>query len=500
MIDIRKALENDKTPLYRYVSAFVFIVALRNFLELFSDHSILIVNEFLHYSLFYVSFVSSMILLIRLFTAEKYNIIVKAVLAGFIIVISPPILDLIISGGKGFDIGYVQVDTWKEVFYQFVSFWGGLGSKGATLGIKIEVLCVIFTVVWTGKRRYGFFVLKAVFAGLLVYTLFFLYSVAPSLLRYFAGFVLYKGNIGTSTLIEFFMLFSLIQLLFLWWRWRPEIFRTFFKSVPYFRILHYVFMPFIGIILARHSFNLLYPLSGDGLLRLLYLILAVIFSCLYALNVNNEWDTDIDKLVNPGRVTVIRAFGAENYRRMGLVFFVLAVMFSLMVSFESFVFVLLFNGVYYLYSSPPFRLKRIPVFSKLLIGLNTWILVLSGWVFAGADIHKFPFRYTVLFVFVYGLAVNFIDIKDYEGDKAVGIATLPVILGLEKSKFVIAILLFLAFAGAPFLLGYWHGIILTGPAGILAFILTFRKNYRDRTIMILYVLTITLGLVFYKFV
>lgn len=98
----------------------------------------------------------------------------------------------------------------------------------------------------------------------------------------------------------------------------------------------------------------------------------------------------------------------------------------------------------YAYSVPKIRLKKYPVIKgSALITHTVFLPVLAGAFLAGKDV----FSYCSIMVPVYfmGLAVHTVqDIGDVLGDLAVGDRTLPLILGLRKSVWLVLALLTIA--------------------------------------------------------
>jgi 4-hydroxybenzoate polyprenyltransferase len=146
-------------------------------------------------------------------------------------------------------------------------------------------------------------------------------------------------------------------------------------------------------------------------------------------------------------------------------------------------------GNYFLYSIPPLRFKRIPFFSKGIISLNCIAMMLAGYTFAGKELRTFPVN-IILFVLIFFTAcINFIDIKDYEGDKAEGIKTLPVLLGLKWSKRVIGFFFIIAYALFPYLIGPRSVFPVSILFGVAIFFAINAKQYKERIIFLLYLIS-----------
>jgi 4-hydroxybenzoate polyprenyltransferase len=172
-----------------------------------------------------------------------------------------------------------------------------------------------------------------------------------------------------------------------------------------------------------------------------------------------------------------------------------------MVHFRAFFFILLFCGNYFLYSMPPLRLKRIPFFSKLFISLNSLILVLLGYATVCGSFTGFPKLLIAYFLVLFTAAINFIDIKDFEGDRENGIGTLPVLLGLKRAKVVIGMFVMVTYLALILIFKKPYVLVPLGILGSLQFALINRKQYSENLVFAVYLLSLILALthiVFFK--
>lgn len=146
-------LENSRYPFFYFIMTFLCAINLRNFLESFSSNlsfSDFSLNPIIHFDLSYVCLALSLILFISLAVKKSVVKISRVVLTLFVIVISPPILDLIISGGRGYNIAYLCPDFDGSLVYRFFTFFGPMfrmnnlsAPMGVTPGMKIEIALVL---------------------------------------------------------------------------------------------------------------------------------------------------------------------------------------------------------------------------------------------------------------------------------------------------------------------------------------------------------------------
>ena len=160
-----------------------------------------------------------------------------------------------------------------------------------------------------------------------------------------------------------------------------------------------------------------------------------------------------------------------------------------MTGMREFEIILVFMANYFLYSMPPLRLKRVPVFSKLVIGVNSLLTFILGYGFFTGQT-MVPIVFPVFFLVFLAASANFIDLKDRDGDIAAGIKTLPVIVGMPLAQKFIGGAFFLTYlaAYAVFSLAGCFWICLG--AGALQFVLVNRRDYDERLVLAVHVLSL----------
>ena len=97
----------------------------------------------------------------------------------------------------------------------------------------------------------------------------------------------------------------------------------------------------------------------------------------------------------------------------------------------------------------------------------------------------------ILFI-LFTMAANFIDLKDYEGDKAGGIKTLPTLLGLKKAKLYIGVFFLLNYLMIMKFVKEWYFVLIFAFIGLLQFYLINRNKYEEKYVMYLYIMTVLL--------
>lgn len=257
------------------------------------------------------------------------------------------------------------------------------------------------------------------------------------------------------------------------------------------RILHYVALSGLGIALAAQS-----GADWQAPIRLLHYglwVLALVYAAVFAVVTNDIEDIEADRISNGMRPLVRGAISRKHYLYAGIICQIVA---FLLAGFSGLV---MFSGItgvslgYWIYSCRPIRLKRFPLIAKLLIGLNSLVVALAGFVLAGGSIFHFPWVWIFYIVVPLSLAANFVDLKDAEGDGMTGVKTLPVMFGLQKARLIIVFFTLFTYVWGGLLLGIvWVYPLMFLLAGLHTWLL-YRQPYHEQWVFMVY-LTALFGL------
>jgi 4-hydroxybenzoate polyprenyltransferase len=213
---------------------------------------------------------------------------------------------------------------------------------------------------------------------------------------------------------------------------------------------------------------------------------------------NNVEDVQIDKVSNKNRPLVLGTMDHGLYKQISWIMLVLALATGAMVDIRMGVMVFVFIAAYWLYSMPPWRLKRVPVFSKFLLAFCSLVMVILGYYFVSSLV-LIPAKAAWFILIGIALVLNFIDIKDYKGDLKEGIKTVPVLLGLKRSKRIVGSLTIAAYLGLGLLVGnYWFTFTCL-VLGIVQYLLIIRETYKEKWVMLIHLLTL-MGLIVYLYI
>lgn len=365
-------IEEEKTPLKRYVFLFCAILALRLTLEFFSNNRLFTLADIIHIGLWFVFIVLAFLIQLQWFSGEAPQKVVKLVVTCFSIALTAPVIDMIASYGTGVKMNYLSLNNWKDVLYAYFTIGGPSLSRGATLGIRIEIVVLVlasFNYVFAKTRR----VLRAVLAGVLIYTVLFLSGTIPflmtSLMRYLH--LSYATNDTSTSLLLLLLDGILVFILFL--RLYPSACMTILKTVDWYSVFIAVVLFCIGGFQALKQYPDNWKLDPSTLLMFPLLVYLIAVFCFYFYYIRYK----------QGKPD-IRGYSVEN-----TVFLMLFTV-SIAVSYKTFWISMLLWGILFLLYEPPLFLTRFVFLRILLLGIFPLGIVLGGFVSFGAPLIGFP--------------------------------------------------------------------------------------------------------------
>lgn len=268
----------------------------------------------------------------------------------------------------------------------------------------------------------------------------------------------------------------------------PVITREIFSDLRLMRILHYIALAFFGFALYFSNQDVApYFSQQQQWLVFPLFITALVYAAVFAIITNNIADIETDKISNTERPLIKGTVKQTPYLLAGFFCLSYALICSLLVNRTMFYSILIISAGYYIYSCKPFRLKRIPFVAKLLIGFNSLVVAVCGFVLAGGRLIDFPVTWAVFIVLPLSLAANFVDIKDTAGDGKTGIKTLPVILGERRAIHLIVFFTFCTYLMAAVIINLLWVYPLCAIMAILHIVLLYRKPYNEKPIFLIYI-------------
>ena len=148
-------VEGNNTSFNRYLFLFAAILTIRLALEFFSSHRLFRIDDILHIGLWFIFIVLAFIIQLQFFSGEKMIRVAKLAIVFFSIALTAPLIDLLITGGVGAKMNYLSLRSWKDVLWSYITIGGSSFSRGATIGIRIEIVLLVlasFNYVRTKRK------------------------------------------------------------------------------------------------------------------------------------------------------------------------------------------------------------------------------------------------------------------------------------------------------------------------------------------------------------
>lgn len=258
------------------------------------------------------------------------------------------------------------------------------------------------------------------------------------------------------------------------------------KDIRIERILHYFVVTAFGYVLFQYEHKVKIHVEYSKILEGIIYFFSLFYAAFFAIATNNEADIEIDKISNKNRPLVKKTVNIKEYRIVAYFSLILSFGISIILGTHYFLCVFGLSLIYFLYSCKPFRFKKYVIFAKFLIGINTFLCALTGFVSVGGSVFDFPFFWTFFILVPIALLANFIDLKDVEGDGKNGIQTIPVLFGIKATLQFLSFIIFICylFVFFYFEIVWFLGILI--PLVIIHLYLLWHKPYKEKPLFYLH--------------
>lgn len=465
------------------VTFFALIIArltVENTLGLFQEHPLFFFFfEFTHTLLFFLCSFILLIPVVRFAGATDLKKAVNILFSGFLIILTPPILDTLIIG-RGRFWSFYEFDGLLGLFQRFYTLFGDTPDIGITYGVRIEVVLVTL-----GIACYAYIKTKEMkrvaLAALFTYTILFILGTFPSWVtllilsptkdlfaitgtdvaalflspEHILGRDLnnFRSVLNFKMSLVYSVFLSILATLFLF-RHFPRYFWALIRNARFPQLTYHGGLLFLGITLAFFFSDDSFRPTFFSLLSIIVLLLAVECAWLASVVVNDIHDIAIDTVTNPLRPLIKETIPQELYILFGVLFFIASLIFAGIVSFSALFILASYQALAWIYSAPPLRLKQYPIIATLFASAAGILILIIGFISATEthNINRLPLPLLVYLFIAYFLVLPIKDFKDIVGDKKDHILTIPVLLGESLAKHVIGSALFLFYIGSPLLL------------------------------------------------
>lgn len=427
-----------KKSIWTIVSMIFINSLVRSFLEFFSNPEIggMISPWYttLEYLIFFTTMTVGLGIIVGLLTKESFVRTTARVAKFLPIILIAPIIDLIVSQGSGICMSYISSQGPRLVF-DFFTFGGVFKTCGITIGMRIEILLIILGLgygIWKKTSSLP----KAILGTILSYIFIFLNGAIPGIFG--IVFTNIESFVFTLARIHFLTLVGLLT--FAWMRTAAKEFWSWtYYSIGRFQILFYYLV--LGMVGVFWSYSI--HATVPSILVIITSIVVILLNCFTSGIVNDIADQSIDAIAHPTRPLGSGQISLEHYRSLGIIFFVLATIGSLFVSYPFFLFMLGFQCLYAAYSLVGIRWKKHFISSSLSIGGIALCVILAGYFIAtpAAPITEISQLHLLIIFVTVVIISNAKDFADVKGDKPNNIQTLPVVFGKKNANIILTVIL-----------------------------------------------------------
>src|SRR3989344_6104737 len=404
--------------------------------------------------------------LLRYFLGVETKKIFSALLFGYFLVITPPIIDHVISGGGGF-WSFYKFDSLRGLGERFLTFFGDRWDLGITYGVRFEVAAAlvfifIYSLIKTSEENFKFEILNfKMISKFLNFINSVLFQNSKFKIQYSSIFTLgfSKGflavrdvdiaqmflspvkifsreiaEIKSALSIKMVLIYSLmlfaVSVIYLYREYKNKLLAIIRNSRPPQLIYHLgLFFVGMGIFIAFQGTAPEITLFNLSALALL--IISIAGSWIASVIINDIEDEKIDQKTNPNRPFIKKVFVLEEYRKIGQGIFWVSVIFAAFVSLKIALLLVAYQAIAFLYSSWPLRLKRFPFVSTFVSAIASLMILFSGFILVSPEqnIKNLPNNIIILLVIGFTLSLPVKDFKDIEGDGKEGVFTIPIFFG-----------------------------------------------------------------------
>ncbi len=510
------SVENQKLNIFVWIITLLSIILARNFLEGILERGHIVglasqpytsyINFFIHFPFFFISLLLGLTIILRYLTREKVEKILHIVIPFAFIIILPPIIDFIVTNGKGSILTYMVSS--RDSYLLLTRFFNPFAEiKGLTYGVRIEVFvgCLLTLAYVFIKTKnilkallgsLGFYLIVVIWASLPVIIANLLHpllrgEITPALpyLRIFRSGGLVQTESQKLSLINLFLF--IICLLWIYYLYNKRKFLAALSNIRPLRSIHYCGMVLFGVFIGYMIFKDTYviPFSNPfDYFAIAGLVMSMFFAFQCAITINDIFDITGDRISNGKRPLVKGTFTEKEYIILAAFFFITALLFSFSVRPFASILILFFTVLSFIYSAPPLRLKRFFPLSTFILAfaaLSSMYLGFSIFAFEKTT-YVFPLRITFLVLLVFTLSFAVKDLKDFKGDKKMRVFTIPTVFGQRKGKFIIAILMLISYLSVPLITRIYWIFIPSTIIGIFTCSLILSKRPRESLMFIAY--------------
>lgn len=473
-------IESTKISFPIFIGSFFSLVIIRTMIDGFGTTIFDLPNYtglLLVMPLFYLNVLLAFLIIFSVFVRRPLRKLAPVALYGLLLIFVPPILDLFLPKKPSPPFLLLGTDNF---FQKFATFLFDPSALSLTWGSKVQlILFVVFIIVYIAIQTRNFW--RTIWGGIVTYvTIFFLAALIP--LASILILSLQKGVLSASTIevlnfvvnsqnsllvsyedpvvysgvfISLVSIPLLAFLLFIFCRLTmPKKLSALYTAIRPTRLFAQFALLGIGCFFALAQSHRLDIFTPQLILSSVVAGLAIFFSWIFSVFLNDIADIDIDRVTNPLRPLPQRIIQPGELKYFAIAAAIVTLLCALALGYKIFFLFSVTLAIGYLYSTPPFRLKKWLFVSNIAMGTTGTILFAAGFLLFNPNntLVNLPPAITILVFVVMTLLASVKDLKDYAGDLAGGAHTVLTVWGLKKGKLIIALMAFVAIMLFPILL------------------------------------------------
>jgi len=509
-------LLETKISIVSWICTFLSIIFLRVFEEQFIARSQKLLGyqlaiEYIHNLYFFLIAFLLIWLFLSLYLRIKIIKLSYLMIWASLLILLPPILDMLKTKGDVFWSFYVIGDA-NNLGRQFVTVFGDFPSGIVYFGTKIAfIIAILFVAIAVFLKTKNF--LKTVLGAFSAYVILFFMGSFPTLFVFAYNFVFGHQKVSEIRGFEiarffgspqnilginssdfmyafpykvelFYFPFLIFLLTMLFYLAKKNKLFAVIKNFRYPQMAYHAGLFFLGMGLGYLNFRENFEISVFSLVSMLNLVLSIWLAWIASVVANDIYDFEIDKISNPDRPLPKEVYAVSEYAQLGIVCFLLSLLGGITIGFNFFALLLVYQIIAWFYSAPPFRLKKFPVVAAFVSSLASLMVIFLGYILMSPDqtIYTLSWRIILLLVICYTIAIPIKDFKDIEGDKRYGIWTIPVIFGKRNARLIVAIAHFCSYILSVFFLNEMKLFFWAIVFGVINYAIVISKKIDPRRI------------------
>ena len=466
-------------------------------------------NYFLHYNSFYFLIFASLPLVLFLFLRKNASISLcyKLGALAMTLIWVGPLFDYFVVGS--FEMFYPR-DPLSVVCNIHHLADPSYNYEGLSKGMRLEII-----LVGLGGGYYLYHKTKKVFRSVcggicLSATCLAIGLLVPFLTQYYEygfnfgyhklydstllnqGFVIH--GVGSKIALLYLFLSGLLFAVAYYFR-NPKRFISIINNFRWSRSIHYILLFIAGLVFIYNNppvpdstyeshFDYLTTIWNHpiDLFGIFMASLSIFLSFQSAVIFNDICDYDIDIVSNATRPLVNKSIPLKEYSLIGKLFAILALTIAFCISETFFFLVLLYHFFAFLYSTPPFRLRKFFLLSNIVLATIFTLTFHAGAavLISNYQFENIPPYITFGLIICYALALVAKDSKDYKGDKKSNIQTLYTLFGKKSGNVLTSLFICSSILLTPFLL-HSKNLFAFSVAICISFLLVITKIKNNET-------------------